>query len=288
MGPKFLNINIDWALIMGKLQEKMLSVLPVIFKVFFIIVVTKIVLSVIKRLAARTFMPDRWRLGTDPQRLKTINTLLQSGLRYFIYFFAGITILSTVGVKTESLLASAGIVGLAVGFGAQSLVQDVLTGFFIIFEDQFVVGDYIVTANLSGVVEEMGLRITRLRDYTGLVHTLPNSKIKEVSNHSRDNRVARVDIPIAYQASVPEVETLLQGVLTQVAKNSEAIIEGPRLIGMMNLEQTHTTWRIWARTRPMQHWAVEREIRRTVKIALDEAGFQPPYPRAIIYQERSE
>ncbi len=278
----------DWEPVFGEIKEVLWSVLPALGKILLVLVLTKFVLSLARTFVQKLFLPERRRTTMDPQKAKTLETLLQSGLRYLIYFIAGITILSTLGVKTESVLASAGIVGIAIGFGAQSLVQDVVTGFFIIFEDQFIVGDYIETAGLSGFVEEMGLRVTKLRDFNGVVHILPNSKISNVTNHSRGNRTAMVEIAVPYTADVMSVQALLEETNAELAKQLDAIVEGPKILGIVRLSPAEMVWRIWARTQPMKHWSVEREMRKAFKMALDKAGIEPPYPRTILRREGSE
>ncbi|NLW16414.1 MAG: mechanosensitive ion channel family protein [Firmicutes bacterium] len=278
----------DWEPVFGEIKEVLWSVLPALGKILLVLVLTKFVLSLARTFVQKLFFPERRRTTMDPQKAKTLETLLQSGLRYLIYFIAGITILSTLGVKTESVLASAGIVGIAIGFGAQSLVQDVVTGFFIIFEDQFIVGDYIETAGLSGFVEEMGLRVTKLRDFNGVVHILPNSKISNVTNHSRGNRTAMVEIAVPYTADVMSVQALLEETNAELAKQLDAIVEGPKILGIVRLSPAEMVWRIWARTQPMKHWSVEREMRKALKMALDKAGIEPPYPRTILRREGSE
>lgn len=278
----------DWSLTWIKLQVVFWAAFPVLGKILVVLVLAKLLLRLTKTFVQQLFLPERRRMTLDPQKAKTLETLLQSGLRYLIYFIAGITILATMGVKTESLLASAGIVGVAIGFGAQSLVRDVLTGFFIIFEDQFVVGDYVETAGFSGFVEEMGLRVTKLRDFSGVVHVLPNSEISKVSNHSRGNRTALVDIAVAYTANVASVQAILEAALAELPKQLDAIVEGPRVMGIVSIGSAEMVWRVWARAKPMQHWSVEREMRKALKMALDQAGLKPPYPRTILQREGSE
>ena len=142
------------------------------------------------------------KLRLDENKRKTLAGLLKSILRYVTYFTAAINILEIVGVKTASLLAAAGIGGLAVGFGAQNLVKDVISGFFIIFEDQYNVGDYVEAAGVAGVVDEVGLRTTRLRDFGGQFHIIPNGEIALVTNHSRGIKRALVKVKIAYEENL--------------------------------------------------------------------------------------
>lgn len=278
----------DWPSFLSKMQAILFAALPVLGKILIVLLLAKLLLRLAKAFVQQLFLPDRRRMTLDPQKAKTLETLLQSGLRYLVYFIASVTILATMGVKTESLLASAGIVGVAIGFGAQSLVRDVLTGFFIIFEDQFAVGDYVETAGFSGFVEEMGLRVTKLRDFSGIVHVLPNGEINKVSNHSRGDRTALVDIAVPYTANVPDVQAILEAALADIAERLDAIVEGPKVMGVVSLGASEMVWRVWARTKSMQHWSVEREMRKAIKMALDRAGIKPPYPRTILEREGSE
>ena len=126
-------------------------------------------------------------------------------------------ILSTLTINVSAVLAGAGIVGLAVGFGAQSLVKDIITGFFIIFEDQFSVGDYIRVGQFEGTVEEIGLRTTKIKSWTGELHIIPNGNILEVTNFSLNNSVAVIDISVAYEENIQRVESLIQDLLDNVA-----------------------------------------------------------------------
>lgn len=212
------------------------------------------------------------------QRVNTLRTLLRSLLRYGVYFIVFVTILNLLGVKVEAILAGAGVVGLAVGFGAQNLVRDIITGFFILFEDQFAVGDYITTANVSGTVEDMGLRITKLRDFSGEMHILPNGIISQVTNHTRGSMRALVDIPVAYDENVDRVLAMLRHIVEIIGRDmAEIITQGPDVLGVVALSPYVYTVRIVAMTLPLEQWAVEREIRRRVKEAFDEEGIRSPH-----------
>lgn len=213
------------------------------------------------------------------QRLSTLRTLLRSLIRYGVYFIVFVTILNLLGVKVEAILAGAGVVGLAVGFGAQNLVRDIITGFFILFEDQFAVGDYITTANVSGIVEDMGLRITQLRDFSGELHILPNGIISQVTNHTRGSMRALVDIPVAYDENVDRVLEILRYLMEDIAKDMAGVItQGPDVLGVVAISPNAFTVRITAMTLPMEQWAVEREIRRRVKETFEQEGIQAPHP----------
>lgn len=211
------------------------------------------------------------------RRAQTMAALLKSILRYTVYFVAGLTILGLLGVQTGALLTGAGLVGLAVGFGAKNLVQDIITGFFILFEDQFDVGDYISAAGVAGVVEEVGLRVTRLKDLGGQIHFLPNGSISQVTNYSRSSLKAVVDIGIAYTEDLDRAMEVIKQAGAELARDWGALIAtGPEVLGVVALKPGESTIRISAGVSPLQHWKVERELRKRVKEALDKAGVKPP------------
>lgn len=212
------------------------------------------------------------------RRAQTVRTLLKSVLHYSVYFVVLVTVLSMFGVKVEAILAGAGVVGLAVGFGAQNLVRDIITGFFILLEDQFAVGDYITASGVSGTVEEIGLRISRLRDFSGELHIVPNGQIKQVTNHTRGSMLSQVDIRVAYEEDPDRIMELLQEAARAVATDMAGeITEGPDVLGVVGLGAEGITFRLVAKSRPMQQWSVEREIRRRAKEIFDREGVKAPH-----------
>ncbi|HOV80137.1 MAG TPA: mechanosensitive ion channel family protein [Bacillota bacterium] len=250
--------------------HKLLGVLAVLAGAFFLVRLGNA--AVTRLTAAREGFP---LAGTN--RARTIATLLKSIIRYTVYFIASVAILGLFGVQTGGLLAGAGFVGLAVGFGAKNLIQDIITGFFIIFEDQFTVGDYITTAGVSGLVEEMGLRVTRLRDLGGQVHYVPNGKITQVTNYSRGSLQAVVDIGIAGGEDIDRaVDVLGQAGKSLAREWPDLIAAGPEVLGVVALSPSEITIRLSASVKPLHHWKVERELRKRAKEALDKAGIKLP------------
>jgi small conductance mechanosensitive channel len=221
--------------------------------------------------------------GPHPDaRLHTLGTLMRSVTRYAIYFIAALMILEELGVKTASLLAGAGIVGLAIGFGAQNLVRDIISGFFIIFEHQFSVGDYINAAGLSGRVEEVGLRMTKLRDWGGELHIIPNGEITQVTNYARGSMRAMVDVRVAYEEDLERVLEVMRQVCQQVAQDFPVITEGPAVLGVVDLGESEVQIRVVAHTLAFEQWEIERELRKRFKQAFDREGIQVPYPRRTV------
>lgn len=222
-------------------------------------------------------------VSSRERRMQTILVLARNIIRYSVDVAVVIALLEVLGVPYQPVLAGAGIVGLAVGFGAQSLVKDVISGFFLVVEDQFGVGDYITAAGVSGVVEEMGLRVTRLRDFSGDFHTIPNGIIDKTTNHSRGPMRAMVDIGIAHEEDVDAVLEILNRLVGDFAtKHAAKLVEGPTVLGVVNIGPSDIVIRLIAKAQPMMQWEVERELRREIKVAFDEAGIEIPYNRQVL------
>ncbi len=242
------------------------------------------------RLAVRQVF-ERHRIKdhfTESRRAETLEALLCSLLTYVVFFLAGVTILQIFNVNTGAILASAGILGLAVGFGAQSLVKDVISGFFIIFEDQFSVGDYVIVEGVEGTVEEIGLRTCKVRRWTGQLEVLPNGSITRVTNYNRGQMLALVIIRIAYEEDIDKAIAVLQQECEAAHREMEAILDLPRVEGIIELADSSVNIRVTAPALPANYWSVERELRRRFKCALDRAGIEIPYPRRVLYQREEE
>ena len=216
--------------------------------------------------------------GPGTPRVRTMAALLRSVLKYTVDFVVLMSALELVDIRTSSILAGAGIVGLAVGFGAQNLVKDVIAGFFILLEDQFAVGDYVTIAGITGTVEEVGLRATSVRGTGGERHVIPNGMIDRSANMSRGNTLAIVDVPVSADEKIGHVSQVLNEAISGLARTQSAIKEGPVLLGPVGLSEIGVTLRITARTEPLQHWAVERAIRTAVKEAFEREGIRFPTP----------
>lgn len=222
------------------------------------------------------------------RRESTLTKLLENTLTYTVYFAAAIMILDTLGLKVGTLLAGAGIAGLAIGFGAQNLVKDIITGFFIIFEDQFSVGDYIKTAKAEGFVDEIGIRTTKVKSWTGELHIIPNGNIDEVTNFSLHNSVAIVDVSIAYEGNINKAEEVIEELLKELPSRYEEFVDVPELLGVQNLGQSDVVLRIVAEVTPMNHWKMARVLRKELKNRFDEKQIEIPFPRLVMYSRQEE
>ncbi len=224
-----------------------------------------------------------WATGVDHerqlQRTLAMASLLRSIATFFIAMIAGFYILTIFDINIAPLLASAGIGGLALGFGAQSLVKDFLAGIFMILEDQYGVGDVIDTGEAVGTVEEVTLRVTRLRDGAGVVWYIRNGEIIRVGNRSQGWSTALVDIPVAYSENLDKVIPLIKDVvraMDQAPEWQEQLLEEPTVVGVESMTGNVVTIRVVAKTAPEQQYGVSREIRERVKAAFDENGIKAP------------
>ncbi len=223
-------------------------------------------------------------LRLSERREATLIRLIENILTYVTYFIALVMILSEFGVDVRTLIAGAGVVGLAVGFGAQNLVRDIITGFFIIFEKQFSVGDYVRISGVEGFVEEIGLRVTKIKSWTGELHILPNGSINQVTNYSIHNSIAVVDVSIAYEEQIQEAEEVIIELMDELYEKFDAMIVKPEYLGVQDLGPSEVVLRIISEVQPMEHWVIGREIRKAVKQRLDESGIEIPFPRVVMYQ----
>lgn len=259
------------------LGEGLLKVLAIVVVSGLLIRLGKITIENIFKVRARS--PIR----ISERREATLVKLLVNVLTYVVYFISFMMILSVMNIDVKALLAGAGIVGLAVGFGAQSLVKDIITGFFIIFEDQFSVGDHVRIGQFEGVVEEIGLRTTKILSWTGELHTIPNGSIIEVSNFSIHNSKAVVDVSIAYEGDIERAEKVIQDLLKTLPEKHEALVAVPEMLGVQTLGASEVVLRIVAETLPMQHMGIARMLRKEIKICLDQHGIEIPFPRLVMY-----
>jgi small-conductance mechanosensitive channel len=220
------------------------------------------------------------------KRAQTLGKILRHALLTVIAFIAVLTILGEVGIQLGPLLATAGIGAVALGFGAQSLVKDVISGFFIILEDQYRIGDAINVAGVSGLVESVNLRKTVLRDLEGRVHTIPNGEIKVVTNLSKEWSRAVVDIGISYREDIDHIITLLSEIGKELANEEpykSAILEPMEILGVEQFKESEIIIRMIVKTVPLKQWEVSRELRRRIKNRFDEKGIQIPFPHRLLF-----
>jgi small conductance mechanosensitive channel len=213
--------------------------------------------------------------GRRVQRAEAMGSLLKSVVSIVIFGMLGITAIAQVGFNVGPLLASAGVVGVALGFGAQSLVKDFLAGVFMIFEDQYGVGDFVDLGEASGTVEAVGLRVTRLRDVEGTVWYVRNGEIVRVGNSSQNWARTVLDIPVPLDADLHRVQEVLKDVAHDLWEDEEfkgKIIEEPEVWGVQDLTPSWITVRVTLKTAPLVQWGVAREMRQRIKNRFDHEG----------------
>lgn len=212
-------------------------------------------------------------------RAETVAGLLRSIASFIVFGLALSIVLAKLGVNVAPLIASAGVVGIAIGFGAQSLVKDFLTGIFMILEDQYGVGDVVDVGAAVGTVEDVGLRVTRLRDVNGVVWYVPNGTIEAVGNRSQGFAVATVDVPVPYSENLDQVTAVLKATAEQLAADEQwapLVLEDPPTVAVESMTAAAVTVRAMLRTAPGQNLTVARELRVRVMAAFEQAGIASP------------
>lgn len=220
------------------------------------------------------------------KRTETLALIIETTLRVVILTGAFLMILKQVGIEIGPLLAGAGVVGLAVGFGAQSLVKDVIGGFFILFENHMNVGDVVKISGVAGLVESINLRVTVLRDLEGKVHIVPNGEIGVVTNMTKEWSRAVLDIGVAYKEDVDRVIEVLEEVGEGMRKDEtfgKLILEPMEVLGLDSFGDSSVNIKVMMKTMPIEQWKVAREFRKRVKKIFDEKGIEIPFPHRTIY-----
>ncbi|EGO5821043.1 TPA: mechanosensitive ion channel family protein, partial [Enterococcus faecalis] len=264
--------NINWDAIVATLIEKSLSILFLIFLFF-------IIQRIGKYLIDRTYANYSKKQHFSESRLKTLHTLIINAFQYTLFFFFIYSLLTIVGVPVGSLLAGAGIAGVAIGLGAQGFMNDLITGFFIILEQQMDVGDYIrlLALNIEGTVTSVGLRTTQIKAVDGTVHFIPNRNITTISNLSRANMQVLIDVRINPEEGYEKIcEVITEVNETLKEKYIESIQTGPDIFGMVDLGNGNFAVRTTMYVLNGKQFAVKEEFLAQYIKALTEAGFTIP------------
>ena len=223
------------------------------------------------------------KLNNGKKKSVTIYKLLSSLGKYVIWFIAIILILETFQVQTAPILASAGVLGIAIGFGAQKIVQDMISGFFILFEETFLVGEVVEISGFRGEVMEIGLRTTKLKSWDGILKVLNNGDISAVSNFSRYPSLAIIDFQVAYETDLKELPDLLETFIKDY--NHPSSTETLQFLGVTELADSGITCRLIGKTKPNDQHALTRDVRLALKEFLDSNGIDIPYPHIVIQQK---
>ncbi len=271
----FFQRMVDWSLSSG------LHILTVI-------VLAWVAVSLATRLSGRLvrFVGRQREDSEFRKRAETLGAMVRYVLVFAILTVASMTVLRELGIDIGPVLAAAGIVGLAVGFGAQSLVKDVISGFFILVEDQIRVGDVVEISGKSGVVERVSLRTTVLRDLSGNVHYVPNGQINVVTNMTKEYSRYVFDIGVAYRENVDEVMEVIKKVDEELRSDPdyrEDILEPIEVLGVDRFASSAVVIRARTTTVPVKQWRVGREFNRRLKKRFDQMNIEIPFPHVTLY-----
>ncbi|MBA7528558.1 hypothetical protein ES705_20745 [subsurface metagenome] len=259
--------------------------------IIIILVVAKIILSIVNKFIEKSLTPLK-KSKNYKKRISRANTLiplLQNISKYVIYFISGVMVLRELGVDTTAIIASAGVVGLAIGFGAQSLVKDILSGAFLLFEGIISVGDSVNVGEHSGTVEVIGLRNIHLRKYSGELRVIPYGEVASFGNFNKGYMRAIVKVGVAYEQDVEKGMKTLEEIADKWAEeNKDIVLEAPIVQGVLSLGSSEVTLRVSIKVKPMTHWGAERELKRRIKDTFDKKGIEIPFPRQVVYLKKEK
>ncbi|UFU00875.1 mechanosensitive ion channel family protein [Radiobacillus kanasensis] len=267
--------------ILTNLQDSLSTIVTVGLKVILLIIAYLIIKPIGKKIISKSIWNVKRKDNITEGRIKTLEKLLINIFSYTLMFLFVAMLFGIFDIPIGPLLAGAGILGLAIGFGAQGLVSDIVTGFFLLLEKQIEVDEYVTVAGFNGIVEEIGLRTTKIRGFDGTLHFIPNRDISGVSNHSRGTMRALVDIGISYDDNIDHALEVLQRVCNDFKENDERFKEGPDPIGVQTFGSSDVVLRVIGQTENMMQWAAERDMRKKIKEAFDQAGIEIPYPHQV-------
>lgn len=237
-----------------------------------------------KKVIERTINKAGSNQKITESRVKTLEKLLVNLFSYVMIFVFIVMLFAIFAIPIGPLLAGAGVVGLAIGFGAQGLVSDVVTGFFLLLERQVEVDDYITAGGYDGIVEELGLRTTKIRSFNGTLNFVPNREIIGVANHSRGNMRALVDIRISYDENIDEAISILEKVCAEFQQDNR-FKDGPNPIGVQGLGSSEVVLRVVGQTENGEQFGSQRDMLKRIKEAFDEANIEIPFPHQVNIQK---
>ena len=249
-------------------------------------VAARMIDRVVKRAEAGVLPHARATFTRRAQRAKSLGSLLKSLTTGLVFGIVVVMVLSELGMNVAPILASAGVLGLAIGFGAQSLVKDFLSGIAMMIEDQYGVGDAVDLGEAIGTVENVGLRVTRVRDVDGTVWYVRNGEILRVGNQSQNWARTVLDISVSYSEDLVRVREVLKDVahgLWEDEDFKDIVIEEPEVWGVQNLAPEGVVVRVTLKTAPMQQWSVAREMRERIKARFDHEGIEMPRPQRMVW-----
>lgn len=276
-------IELDWA----RIVESAIEVVVILVVGSLAYVALRVVRNRIGRMPIEAGPGANERL----QRRKTLASVMTTGGLILIIAVTLMMVLETIGLPLGPLLATAGVASLAIGFGAQTLVKDVISGIFILLEDQYAIGDVVETAGVDGIVEQVNLRTTILRDLHGVVHVVPNGEIRVLSNKTKGWSRTVLEIGVGYREDPDRVIAVLEEIAQEIHEDpvfGALLLEPPTVPGVEAFGDSAITIRMMAKTLPLKQWDVARELRRRIKHRFDAEGIEIPYPQRTIWHRSAD
>jgi small-conductance mechanosensitive channel len=258
------------------IEQSVGNVISSILVIFISLMIIKISKTTLKKVGLKP--------GPLQKRKKTIGKVTASIIKYIVGLLMFLIVLAIWGINVAPALAGLGILGLVIGLGAQKFINDLISGFFIIFEQHFDVGDVIEVQGFKGEVTDIGLKTTRLRNWKGEVKILSNGEISTLINYSKNPSIAVVEFGIAYQEDIQKTIDILTVELPKMRLEFPMIIEDPKVVGVIGLNSSSVDLRVIAKTVNEQHYAIERELRKRIKLILNEHDIEIPFPQVVVHQ----
>lgn len=257
-----------------------------VVKIIAVLVLAKITIVVARHIIKKVFAKSKKRkpFSAMARKTETIESVASSVAKYIVYFMAAASILGIIGLGStlSSLLATAGVGGIAIAFGAQSLVKDVVSGMFMLLENQYSVGEYVDIAGEMGTVESITVRTTSIKKFTGEITTLPNGTITKVTNYSRSDLLAIIDMPVTYETDIEQASEIMRDAGLEYMEEHDNILEEPHVLGIIEVGDSGMVLRMIVRVKYLTHWETERALRRMTKERFAERGVDMPYPRRVV------
>ena len=261
-------------------------------KIIAIIIVSKVIhilASVfIEKLMRKVIISSHFNSKeAEKKREDTLIRIFSASLKVIVFLLASLMVLQELGVAVAPLLAAAGIVGLAFGFGGQYLIRDLISGLFIIMENQYRIGDAVCFGDTCGMVEDISMRMTTLRDMDGVVHHIPHGEISKTSNMSKKFARVNLNIGISYNANLEDVISIVDSVGIELSNDpewKEKILSAPKFLRVEDFADSSVVIKILGDTKPLKQWEVTGELRKRIKIAFDKNGIEIPFPQRVIHQ----
>jgi len=261
-----------------------LKILLILFGAF---ILNKILKSFMEKLIRKIIISDRYSSKeAERKREDTLINIANNIISVIVIVISGIMILESLSIPVGPLLAALGIAGIALGFGGQYLIRDIVTGLFLILENQYRIGDIISTAGISGLVENVSLRMTTLRDLNGTVHHIPHGEIKTVSNMSKSFSRVNLDIGIGYNSDIEHVKKVINKVGNDMYQDQswkDLITKPPQFLRINAFDDSSIEIKILGETKPGKQWKVTGELRFRIKVAFDKEGIEIPFPQHVIH-----